>query len=162
MMADINSFRETSYMMNNKKQLLFFSDLNFNGKPILYNPRCLLKKSIEDFKKLNIDINPQFQSEINFCIYEGNYKNNENNLDNLIPITEHSNLFNTLYKNKFEDFFKKVKNALKTSNIGYEGIKGDEAEGQFRILISASDAVEFCDNIVLMKLVIISYNFIIL
>jgi glutamine synthetase len=154
MKADINSFRETSYMNNNKKQLLFFSDLNCNGQPILYNPRCLLKKSIEDFNKLNLDIFPKIQSEFNFCIFEGNYKNNENNLEKIIPITEHSNSFNTLYKNKFEDFFKKIKNALKTSNIGYEGIKGDEAEGQFRILISASDPVEFCDNIVLMKLVI--------
>ena len=74
-------------------------------------------------------------------------------MNNLTPVTEHSNLLNTLYKNKFEDFFKKIKIAFKTSNIGFEGIKGDEAEGQFRILISASDPVEFCDNIVLMKLV---------
>jgi len=150
MKVDINSFRETSYM-NNKKQLFFFSDLNLNGDPIHYDPRFLLKKSLEDLNKINV--HPKFQSEINFSLFEGNYKKNENDLNNLTPVTEHSNLLNTLYKNKFEDFFKKIKIAFKTSNIGFEGIKGDEAEGQFRILISASDPVEFCDNIVLMKLV---------
>ena len=150
MKADVDSFRETSYM-NNKKQLFFFSDLNMNDNPILHNPRCILKRSIEDLNKMNV--HPTFQSEINFTLFEGNYKKNENDLENLIPVTEHSNLLNTLYQNKFEDFFKKIKNAFKVSNIGYEGIKGDEADGQFRIMISASDPVEFCDNIILMKLV---------
>lgn len=147
MKADMNSFRETSYMNSDSRQLFFFSDLN-----LPHNPRCMLKKSLEGFN--NSDIQPKFQCEINFSLYEGNYKQNENDLENLTPCTEHSNLFNTLYKNKFEDFFKKIKNAFKVSNIGFEGIKGDEANGQFRVLISATDAVEFCDNIVLMKLVI--------
>lgn len=164
MTADIDSFRETSYMNTTTnpdlRQLIFFSDMNMNGKPLDHNPRCILKRSIEEMKKNNPEISVKIQCEINFSIFEGNYKQIENDLDNLQPVTEHSNLFNTLYKNKFENLFKKIKNAFKTSNIGFEGIKGDEADGQFRILISASDPVEFCDNIVLMKLVkIFYYNF---
>ena len=68
-------------------------------------------------------------------------------------LTEHANIHNCLYLNNFENFFKKVKNSLKVSGIGYEGIKGDESQGQYRLMISATDPVEFCDNFVLLKLV---------
>ncbi len=71
------------------------------------------------------------------------------------PLTEHANLLNCLYKNNFENFFQKIKNSLKVSGIGFEGIKGDESQGQFRLMISASEPIEFCDNIVLIKLVFI-------
>lgn len=157
MTADVNSFRETSYMNSNKRQLFFFSDLNMNGERLHHNPRCMLKRSLENLKDLNV--NAKFQCEMNFSVFEGNFKEIEDNLENLVPVTEHSNTYNTLYKNKFESFFKKIKNAFKVSNIGFEGIKGDETNGQFRILISASNPIEFCDNIVLMKLVILFFLF---
>lgn len=157
MKADIDSFREINYI-NNSRQLLFFSDLYENEKdaPILHNPRFLLRNSVGEINGLGIF--PKFQCEMNFTVFYENYKKNEKKIENLKPITEHSNLHNCLYKNSFESFFKKIKNSLKASNITYEGIKGDESQGQYRIMISASDPIEFCDNIVLLKLVRNNFN----
>lgn len=153
MRADLDSCREINYI-NNSKQLLFFSDLFENEKenPILHNPRYLLKNSVSEINK--VGIHPKFQCEINFTVFYENFKKNEKKIDNMKPLTEHANLHNCLYKNNFENFFKKIKNALKLSGIGYEGIKGDESQGQYRLLISATDPIEFCDNVVLLKLVI--------
>lgn len=152
MKADLDSCREINYI-NNSKQLFLFSDLFENEKenPILHNPRYLLRNSVNEIKKLGI--NPKFQCEINFSVFLENYKKNEKKFDHLKPLSEHANLHNCLYKNNFENFFKRIKNSLKVSGIVYEGIKGDESQGQFRLMISASDPIEFCDNIVLLKLV---------
>ncbi len=153
MKADIDSYREINYI-NNNKQLLFFSDLYENEKDnlILHNPRYILKKNVYSLNQLGLF--PKFQCEINFNIFHETYKKNEKNINHLKPITEHSNLYNCLYKNNHESFFKKIKNSLKVSNIEYEGIKGDESQGQYRLMISATDPVKFCDNLVLLKLVI--------
>lgn len=154
MKADLDSCREINYI-NNSKQLLFFSDLYENEKEnlIMHNPRFLLRNSIHELNKIGLF--PKLQCEINFNIFYDKYKKNQKKLDNLKPLTEHANLHNCLYKNNFEDFFKKIKNSLKVSGINYEGIKGDESQGQYRLMISATDPMEFCDNIVLLKLVII-------
>lgn len=152
MQADLDSFRETSYIGSNK-QLFFFADLFESDKktPIFHSPRYMLKNSVEELK--NLGVRAEFDCEINFSIFQDNYKKNEKHFDKLKPLTEHSNLYNNLYKNINEEFFKQLKSALKSSNIEFLGFKGDEANGQFRAILGASDAVEFCDNLTLFKLV---------
>jgi glutamine synthetase len=152
MKADMNSIREINYI-GDSRQLLVFSDLHDQqtDQLISHAPRYLLKKSVEALKSLGLTI--EVQCDINFSIFLEKYRKLSENFSSSQTITEHSNLYNTLYKQNLEEFFHKVKNSLKVSNINVEKITGDKAPGQFRLSLGSSDVVEFCDNITLLKLV---------
>jgi glutamine synthetase len=154
MKADMNSMREISYI-GDSRQLLFFSDLVDvqNGKPILHAPRHLLKKSIEELK--NIGYSVSIQCDLNFTMFFEKYRKLADNFSHAQTVTEHSNLYNTIYKQNMSDFFEKIKSSLKVSGIDVEKMTGDKAPGQFRLTLAKADCLEFCDNITLLKLVII-------
>ncbi len=152
MKADMDSVREISYI-GDHKQLLFFADLvdTQTEKPITHAPRHLLRKSIEDLK--NIGLSVQVQCDINFTIFFEKYRKLADNFLHAQTVTEHSNLYNTIYKQNLDDFLNKLKAALKVSGINVDKMAGDKAPGQFRISLKAADVLEFCDNITLLKLV---------
>ena len=152
MKADIDSVREINYI-GDSKQLLFFADLfdQQSDKHITHAPRYLLRKSIENLKTLGLSV--QIQCDLNFTVFQDRYRKLAENFNNAQAITEHSNLYNTLYKQNLDDFFQKIKSSLKISNIEVDKISGDKAPGQFKISLSPVDVLQFCDNITLLKLV---------
>jgi glutamine synthetase len=152
MRADMQSIREINYI-GESKQLLVFSDLHDQqtDKLITHAPRYLLKQSVEAMKSLGFNV--EVECDINFTVFLEKYRKLSENFDNAQTITEHSNMYNTLYKQNLDEFFHKIKNSLKVSNINVEKISGDKAPGQFRLSLASSDVLEFCDNITLLKLV---------
>jgi glutamine synthetase len=152
MRADMQSIREINYI-GESKQLLVFSDLHDQqtDKLITHAPRYLLKQSVEALKSLGFNL--EVQCDINFTVFLEKYRKLSENFGNAQTITEHSNMYNTLYKQNLDEFFHKIKNSLKVSNINVEKISGDKAPGQFRLSLASSDVLEFCDNITLLKLV---------
>ena len=155
MKADMDSVREINYI-GDHRQLLFFADLydQQTDKLITHAPRYLLRKAIEELKTMGLTL--QIQCDINFTVFLEKYRKLSENFSHAQTITEHSNLYNSLYKQNLDDFFHKLKNSLKLSNINVEKISGDRAPGQFRLSLGAVDILEFCDNITLLKLVIFS------
>lgn len=153
MKADMDSVREITYIGDNK-QLLFFADLvnSQTEKPITHAPRYLLRQSIQELKKLGISI--QVECDINFSIFYDKYRKLSENFHHAQTVTEHSNLYNTVYQQNLDEFFNKLKASLKTSGIVVEKMTGDKAPGQFRLSLKACDVLEFSDNITLLKLCI--------
>lgn len=152
MKADMESMKEINYVGENR-QLLFFADLydQQTDKHITHAPRYLLRKSIQNLEDLGLSV--LIQCDLNFTVFQDKYRKLAENFNNAQAITEHSNLYNTLYKQNLDDFFNKIKTSLKLSNIEIEKITGDKAPGQFRISLSEVNALQFCDNITLLKLV---------
>jgi glutamine synthetase len=153
MKADMDSIREITYI-NDQKQLLFFADLvnSQTDMPITHAPRYLLRQSVQDLKALGFSI--QVECDINFTIFFDKYRKLSENFHHAQTVTEHSNLYNTVYKQNLDDFFNRLKVSLKTSGIHVEKMTGDKAPGQFRLSLKACDVLEFCDNITLLKLCI--------
>jgi glutamine synthetase len=155
MKADIDSIRDINYISDNK-QLVFFSDLyDQNNKEITHAPRYLVRKVVSELKALGYSV--QIQADINFILLSEKYKKIHENF-HFSAITEHANLYNTLYKMNLDEFILKAKNSLKLSNINFNYISGDQSPGQFKVSLKKSDAMEFCDNITLLKLVNYKYN----
>lgn len=152
MKADIDSMREVNYISDNK-QLFFFADLYDQDlrNPVTHAPRYLLRKAIEDLKQLGIKAH--FQCDINFYVFFDKYKKICENFHTQ-PSTEHHNLYNTLYKQNLDEFLNKLKSSLKVSGIHVDSISGDEAPGQFKLSLTHTDPIEFCDNITLLKLIV--------
>jgi len=151
MKADLDSMREINYI-NELKQLLIFADLfDQKDQSITHAPRYLLRKVVEDLKILGLSI--KVQCDINFTIFHDKYRKLSENFGHAQTVTEHSNHYNTFYNQSLDDFFIKIKNSLKLSGVNVEKIIGDKAPGQFRLSLAAADPLEFCDNIVLLKLV---------
>jgi glutamine synthetase len=153
MKADMDSMREINYI-GDHRQLIVFADLfeTDSDTPITHAPRYLLRKVLEDFQMMGYTI--QAQCDIDFTVLSDKYKKiSSEYFSHITPVTEHSNLYNSLYKQNFDDFLNKLKNSLKFSNINVERIAGDKSPGQFRLSLSLTDPMKFCDNIVLLKLV---------
>jgi glutamine synthetase len=152
MKADLNSMREINYV-GDHRQLVLFSDLyeQDSDNLITHAPRYLLRKSVEDLKNLGYTI--QFECDVNFTVLYENYKKLSESFNKIQPITEHNNQYHALYKQNFEDFFTKLRNSLKLSGIRVDKITGDKAPGQYRCSLSLNDAVEFCDELSIFKLV---------
>jgi glutamine synthetase len=151
MKADIDSMREIDYTTHHR-QLLFFADLydtNLTSE-IPYAPRYLLRKAVSDLKEMGYKV--KIECDINFYMFFEKYKKISENFV-FQPSTEHSNLYNTLYKQNFDEFLNTLKNSLRLSGINAKSIAGDSAPGQFKLTLSLTDPMEFCDNITLLKLV---------
>ena len=152
MKADMDSLREINYI-GDSRQLLLFADLfdQQSGSHITHAPRYLLRKATQDLKTLGYSV--QIQCDINFTIFFEKYRKLSENFGHAQPVTEHSNLYNTVYKQNMDEFLTKLKASLKISGISVEKMTGDKAPGQFRLSSGSSDCLEFCDNITLLKLV---------
>jgi glutamine synthetase len=153
MKADLSSMKEINYV-NNQRQIIFFSDLYEQDSDIqvTHAPRYLLKKAVEELKALGYTV--QFQCDVNFTVLNEKYKKLSETFADMTPITEHNNQYHALYKQNFEEFFTKLKSSLRFSGIKVERISGDKAPGQYYVSLSLSDAVEFCDELSVFKLVI--------
>lgn len=155
MNPDINSFREINYITDSR-QILLFSDLTQNKKELIHPPRSLLKNSLRKLSEADIEI--EAQCSINFMIFNDKFKKNQENLHDVEPITQHSNNFNFLNQQVHDELLNKFKKSLKFSGINVESIIGEDSPGQFRLNLSLTkDLVEFCDNVVLLKLVSNTY-----
>jgi glutamine synthetase len=150
MKADIDSFREINYI-NDNRQILLFSDLYMGEEPVTHAPRYMLRKITNELKEMGINV--KAQCDINFLLFSEKYKKIEEHVWNATPMTEHSNLYNTLSKQNKEGFLNKLKNSLKLSNVLVEHIEGGQTRGQFTFSLTSVDPMEFCDNITLLKLV---------
>ena len=93
-------------------------------------------------------------------LFNDKFKKNQENLHNAEPITQHPNNMNFLNLQVHDELINKFRKSLKFSGINVESICGEDAPGQFRVNLDVTkDLVEFCDNIVLLKLVRkISFN----
>lgn len=156
MNADINSFREIDYI-NNNRQIILFSDLTQNGKTLDHAPRTLLKTAVSNLSKLGYNI--EVECGINFTVFNEKFRKNQDNLEEAVAITEHSNRFNFLNQQVHDELLNGFKKSLKLSGINVESISGDVAPGQFRLNLGLTqDLIEFCDSIVITKLVIFNLN----
>lgn len=150
MKCDMDSLREINYI-NDHKNLFLFCDLEENSKAVKHAPRYLLKESVDKLKEIGFNV--QVDCELNFSVFNEKYRKLQENISHAVPITEHANIYNSIYQQSLDDFFNKIKSSLKVSNINTEYITGDEAPGQFKIKLSTVDPMEFCDNVTLLKLV---------
>jgi glutamine synthetase len=152
MKADLNSLKEINYI-NDHRQVILFSDLyeSNSDELVTHAPRYLLRKAVEDLKALGYTA--QFQCDINFNVLNDKYKKLSENFSLIQPITEHSNQYHALYKQNFEEFLSKLKSTLKFSGIIVDKIAGDIAPGQYKVSLSLSNPLEFCDELTIFKLV---------
>jgi glutamine synthetase len=152
MKADMESIREINYIGDNR-QILFFSDLydQSTNKPITHAPRYMLRKAINELKEMGYDL--EVQCDITFTAFFEKYKKLSENFGHAQTLTEHSNLYNTIYSMNMDEFLNKIKNSLKISGINVEKLSGHKAPGQYNISLPLSDGLEFCDNITILKLV---------
>jgi glutamine synthetase len=148
---DINSYREIDYV-NGEKQILLFSDLTQHGSPLEHAPRTLLKNAVTALEGLGLSL--EIECGINYTIFEEKFKKNQENLSIIKSITEHCNEYNFLNTQVHDELINKFNKSLKLSGIHVESIYGEKTPGQFRVNLSKkTDLVEFCDNILLLKLV---------
>jgi len=146
MNPDINSFREINYI-NDNRQLILFSDLTQNKEKLEHAPRTLLRDSAKSLSDQGLEV--EAQCSINFMLFNDKFKKNQ-----------HPNNMNFLNLQVHDELINKFRKSLKFSGINVESICGEDAPGQFRVNLDVTkDLVEFCDNIVLLKLVRkISFN----
>jgi glutamine synthetase len=151
MKPDLNSFREINYI-NDHKQILVFADLFDEETNVPHAPRYLLRKAVGELSQLGINV--QIQSDINFMIFQEKFKKIEDDLSSALPVTEHHNLYHTLYKQNKDNFINKIKKSLKLSGINCEHISGAGSPGQYGISLPLTEPIQFCDNVTLFKLVL--------
>jgi glutamine synthetase len=151
MKADLNSFREINYI-NDHRQILVFADLYDEETNVPHAPRHLLRKAVNDLSQLGINV--QVESDINFMIFQEKFKKIEDDIGSALPITEHHNLYHTLYKQNKDSFINKIKKSLKLSGINCNHISGAGSPGQYSLSLPLTDPLEFSDNVTLLKLVI--------
>lgn len=153
MKADLQSTRDINYV-NGQNQLLLFSDLYYiekDSKPVEYAPRYLLKKALKGLDDLEVKL--KVECEINFTAFHEKYRKAMNDIRNMNPITEHNNFANVFYSQSNEKLLSSLSSSMLYSGIPVSSIFGDSGKGQFKVVLDASDPVEFSDNITLMKLV---------
>ncbi len=152
MNPDIDSFKEINYI-NDTRQILLFSDLTQGKKVCHHSPRALLKNSLNDLAKAGLKV--ESQCSINFMIFNEKYKKNQDSLNEVDPITPHANNMNFLHQQVHDELLNKFQKALRFCGIKVESVVGEDAPGQFRLNLALSDdIVEFCDNLLVLKLVI--------
>ena len=156
MIPDLYSKRKVNYL-NNECQYFFFSDLvATEGEEIIgYAPRQLLRNAEENLKnnKKGLDLKIKAECEINFTAFFEKYRKSLKELNVMQPLTEHSNLSNVFYSQSFESLIHTLTDKLHYSNIPVTSVYGDSGYGQFKVCLQDTDAIEFSDNITLMKLV---------
>ena len=161
MLPDLHSKRKINYI-NNETQYLFFSDLIGieNEEIIGYAPRQLLRVAEEKLANIEDDSNDKLKNlkikvecDINFTGFFEKYRKVIKELGEIQPLTEHSNLSNVFYSQANESLLNTLSEKLHYSNVPVKSIYGDSGFGQFKISLGATDAIEFSDNITLLKLV---------
>jgi glutamine synthetase len=152
MKADLTSMKEINYI-GDHRQLILFSDLYEmdSDNLVTHAPRYLLRKAVDELNAMRYTL--QFQCDVNFTVLYDKYKKLSETFSGIQPITEHNNQYHSLYKQNFEEFFTKLRNSLKLSGIHVDKISGDKAPGQYRCSLSLTNAVEFCDELSIFKLV---------
>lgn len=156
MLPDLNSMREINYIKGDS-ELLFIADLyepDMSSK-IKYAPRTLLQQAQQELQSLDISV--EAECEINFLAFHEKYRKVKNNLHGLAPLTHNTNLNNLFNASSNESFIAKLRESLELSNVDIRSISGDSAPGQFRVNLAKAGLEEYCDNIMLLKLVILIY-----
>jgi glutamine synthetase len=93
------------------------------------------------------------EGDLSATFFKNKYKKISKEWSKLTAITDHNNAFSSLYTQINDEFLNKIKNSSKTSQIRINSIFANDTPGQFSFNFEAADAIRYCDNLLVFKLI---------